>query len=150
MALLRVYVDTSVFGGCFDNEFREESTALLDMAREGRVVLVVSDLLVEELFAAPPHVRAMAEALPDEWVERISTSPESERLRDSYLEAGVVGPRSRDDAHHVAVATVAGVDMIVSWNFKHIVHYDKIRGFNAVNLREDYPGIEIYSPQEVV
>ena len=77
-------------------------------------------------------------------------SPESELLRDRYLAAGVVGPASVDDAHHVALATIAHADLIVSWNFKHIVHFEKIRGFNAVNLREGYQTIEIHSPKEVV
>ena len=71
-------------------------------------------------------------------------------LRDAYLAAGVVGPSSRNDAEHVALATVARADLIVSWNFKHLVHIDKIRGFNAVNLRDGYPTLEIRSPKEVV
>ena len=50
----------------------------------------------------------------------------------------------------MALATIAKADMIVSWNFRHIVHYDKIRGFNAVNLREGYLPIDIRSPLEVV
>ena len=67
-----------------------------------------------------------------------------------YLAAGVVGPASLLDAHHVAIATVARADMIVSWNFKHIVHHEKMAGFNAVNLREGYPPLRIFSPLEVV
>jgi hypothetical protein len=71
-------------------------------------------------------------------------------LRDAYLAAGVVGAASENDAHHVALAAVARADLIVSWNFKHIVHVDKIRRFNAVNLIEGYGMIDIRSPLEVV
>ena len=68
----------------------------------------------------------------------------------AYLSAGVVGPANEGDAMHVAAATVANCDIIVSWNLKHIVHYDKIRGYNAVNLREGYRTLAIHSPKEVV
>lgn len=61
-----------------------------------------------------------------------------------------MGPASLLDAHHVAIATVARADMIVSWNFQHIVHHEKMAGFNAVNLREGYPTLRIFSPLEVV
>ena len=71
-------------------------------------------------------------------------------MRDAYVGAQVVGPSSRNDAHHVALATLARADLIVSWNFKHIVHIDRIRRFNAVNLMEGHPTIEIRSPREVV
>ena len=77
-------------------------------------------------------------------------SGEAVQLRDAYLEAEVVGGTHGNDAYHVALATVARADLIVSWNFKHIVHFDKIRGFNAVNLREGYLPMEIRSPREVV
>jgi hypothetical protein len=71
-------------------------------------------------------------------------------LCEAYLEAGVVTPQSSNDAHHVALATVARADVIVSWNFRHIVHLDRIRRFNAVNLRDGYPLIDIRSPKEIV
>jgi hypothetical protein len=83
-------------------------------------------------------------------VEAIADSEEVRRLRDLYLADRVVGPAQANDAHHVALATVAKADMIVSWNFKHVVHFEKIRGFNAVNIREGYAPIAIYSPPEVV
>lgn len=150
MKRLRVYADTSVLGGCFDEEFAEFSVALLDLVRSGTVTLLISDLLVDEIMNAPPQVKDAFESLPTTHVERIVGGPESEYLRDQYLAANVVGPASQDDAHHVALATIARADMIVSWNFRHVVHFEKMRGFNAVNLREGYPPIEIHSPREVV
>ncbi len=150
MKLLRIYVDTSVIGGCLDDDFAQDSTALLEMSRRGEATLLVSDLLAAELRLAPPEVIAVFDSLPTPSLEAVSSSTESEALRDLYLAAGVVGPGSTNDAHHVALATVARADMIVSWNFRHIVHLKKIRGFNSVNLREGYPPIEIRSPKEVV
>jgi len=65
-------------------------------------------------------------ALPPEQVEIVNTSPESDDLRNAYLGAAVVGPASRNDAAHIAVATVSNVDLVVIWNFKHIVHFEKV------------------------
>ena len=148
---MRVYVDTSVIGGCLDEEFADESRALLDLARDGRLVLLVSDLLLEELASAPPAVLEVLAALPPDATETLTTTEGSRRLRDAYLAAGVVGAASERDAHHVALASVARADLIVSWNFKHIVHVDKIRMFNAVNLMQGHGLIEYpFSPTEVV
>lgn len=146
----RIYIDTSVVGGCWDDEFAAESRALFDMARRGEIILLLSDLLAEELSEAPENVRGIYENLPPEAVERPTASEESLRLRDAYLSAGVVGSASAEDAHHVALATVAKADLIVSWNFKHIVHVDKIRLFAAVNLTQGYGVIDIRSPLEIV
>ena len=80
----------------------------------------------------------------------MASSQEVARLHDAYIAAGVLGPASRDDAEHVASASVAGADLVVSWNFKHIVHFEKIAGFQAVNMLHGYNPIRIYSPREVV
>jgi len=146
----RIYVDTSVIGGCLDEEFADASQKLIAMIKRGEAILLISALLAEELEDAPPAVRATLYDLPRQSLELVNESAESRFLRDAYLTAAVVGRSHADDAHHVALATVARADLIVSWNFKHIVHFDKIRGFNAVNLREGYPTIAIYSPLEVV
>ena len=150
MKRLRIYADTSVIGGCFDRDFQQESRTLLQMAKDGKLILLVSDILALELERAPRKVAEEFVSLPPECLEAVSNLEEAERLRDLYLEAEVVGRARKMDAHHVALATVARADMIVSWNFKHIVHYEKIRGFNAVNIREGYPAIEIRTPKEVI
>ena len=150
MKRTRVYVDTSVIGGCLDEEFAADSRALIQAAREGRFVLLVSDLMAAEVKAGPPVLQDVLKDLPEASFERVAISEESEQLRDAYLAAKVVGRGHAKDAHHIALATVSRADLVVSWNFKHIVHWDKIRMFNAVNLREGYPAIEIRSPREVV
>jgi len=147
---LRVYIDTSVIGGCLDDQFAQESQSLLEMANRGRVVLLVSDLLARELDGAPPDVGAVFANLSGEAVEEIYMSEESEHLMAAYLNAGVLTAQQANDAHHVALASVAKADLILSWNFKHIVHLDKIRMFNSVNLRAGYPLMEIRSPREFV
>ena len=123
---------------------------MFNKVRDGWLVIVGSTLLADELRLAPKAVQEVLTTLPLENVESAAVDMETIALRDAYLAAEVVGTAQSNDALHVALATVARVDMIVSWNFKHIVHFDKIRGFNAVNLREGYLPIEIRSPREII
>lgn len=146
----RIYVDTSVIGGCQDEEFASESRALIEMARRGDVTLLLSDLLFRELEEAPREVLAVVTDLPSDSYNIVTTTDEVELLRQEYLSAGILPPTSEDDALHVALATVHKADLIVSWNFKHIVNVDKIRRFGAVNLVQGYQPIDIRSPKEVV
>jgi len=150
MKPLRIYADTSVLGGCFDEEFSVESNQLLDGVKAGKYLLVISDTVLEELDQAPPRVWDLIKKLPQEFVETVNVNEEVKKLRDAYLRMGVVGPASEVDAEHIALASVVGVDLIVSWNFKHIVHFDKIRGYHGVNLLNGYKPIPIHSPREVV
>ncbi len=150
MKRLRIYVDTSVIGGCLDEEFATESRALLDMARRGECILLTSYLLLDELRRAPDEVNQVLNEMPEKNIEIVRQSVDAFQLRDHYLAESIVGNSSSDDALHVALATVARADLIVSWNFKHIVHYDKIRMFNGVNLVEGYPMLDIRSPSEVI
>jgi hypothetical protein len=150
MKRLRVYADTSVFGGCFDPEFQAASTAFFREVAAGRFTLVVAEVTTRELREAPERVREVLAHLPRESVETVPFSEEIGQLRDAYIEAGVLGPASVDDAEHVASASVAGADLLISWNFKHVVHFDKIAGFEAVNLVHGYKAVRIHSPREVV
>lgn len=150
MKQLRIYADTSVFGGCFDDEFAEISKAFFKDIELGNFSLVISATTIRELDRAPEHVQRVLANLPPEMVEVIDYSEEIGALRDDYLAAGVVGPEGKSDAEHIASASVADVDLVVSWNFKHIVHYEKISGYQAVNLLNGYKPIRIYSPREVV
>lgn len=83
-------------------------------------------------------------------MERVAMTDETVTLRDRYIEAGILAPIRLDDAAHVALATVAEADLIVSWNFRHLVHFEKIRQYNAVNLTLGHKSIEIRSPKEVI
>ncbi len=149
MKPLRVYVDTSVFGGCFDAEFAEESTRFFDLVRAGRVVVLVSQVVVDELSEAPPQVRELFRSLAEASMVPVELTSDIIELRDGYVAAGIVSRRFVDDATHVAAATVARADAIVSWNFRHIVRLDKMRAYNQVNLQTGFGLLSIVSPQEV-
>jgi len=146
---LRVYVDTSVFGGVHDDEFREPSERFFSAVRSGTFVVLVSEPLVVEIANAPAAVQATFEAHRAH-MEALETTAEATALAESYLAARVVPAASRVDALHVALASVARADAVVSWNFKHLVQLRRIRGFHAVNVLGGYPLIEIRSPREVI
>ncbi len=150
MRRLRVYADTSVYGGCFDEEFKKVSRTFFREVSGGRFGLVVSETVQRELAEAPEEVKQVLAGLDMGNLEFIGSSSELTQLRDAYLQAGILGGASQDDAEHIAAASVAEVDLVVSWNFKPIVHFDKIAGFGAVNLLHGYKPLRIHAPQEVV
>ncbi|MFH1919030.1 MAG: PIN domain protein [Planctomycetota bacterium] len=145
----RIYTDTSVLGGCEDDEFREASRRLLAAFEDGESMLVLSELTLRELEAAPEAVRMALGRVPAAHIEILALSPEAEELAAAYIDDGAIGDRLRADGLHIALATVARVDVLVSWNFKHIVNLRRIHAFNAVNLKRGYPLLEIRTPREV-
>ena len=144
----RVYVDTSVFGGCFEDGRREGSLALLDAAERGAVTLVLSNLVDKELEGAPQAVQAILERLKPGLLERVPASKEADRLADAYIREGVLTEKSRNDATHIAIAAIHGVDALVSWNRKHMTRPERVMGYNAINLRLGYPEVSIHEPTE--
>ena len=146
----RIYTDTSVIGGCLDVEFEDASRQLLDMFKTGEAILVLSDLTLLELQGAPASVRAVLEEVPAAHREYVELTEDAAILAQRYINAGVVGAANRIDAQHIAMATISRVEVLVSWNFRHIVNLQRIRGYNAVNLRDGYPLLEIRTPQEVL
>ncbi|MDD2715191.1 MAG: PIN domain protein [Candidatus Wallbacteria bacterium] len=150
MKLLQVYVDASVIGGCVDDEFALFSRKLWDKFIKGEMIQVLSEHTLRELQGAPEKVRVLLLEIPSQYQFVLPDSPDADALADEYLKHGVVGPGSRADALHIALATIGKVDVLVSWNFKHIVNLGRIRMFNAVNLQQGYGLMEIRSPREVL
>lgn len=124
----RIYIDTSVVGGYFDEEFKEATLKLFDRWITGEVTFVASDLLELELLNAPKQVRELLPCFTDQKLERIEFSQEASQLADEYIQAGVVGKTSLEDCRHIALASINKVDVLASWNFKHIVNLDRIKG----------------------
>jgi hypothetical protein len=144
----RIYVDTSVFDGCLDQEFAEWSNALMDDFRSDRCVVVVSDVTAGEVAMAPEPVQAIFSEFLKIAVS-LPVTDEALELHRAYELRGILAPRFRNDMLHIAIATVAEVDVMVSWNYRHVVRLDKIRLFNGVNLELGYKPLTICSPREV-
>ena len=148
--LLRLYLDTSVFGGVFDKEFQQDSKRLIDDIHAKKFRVMISSVVFDEIAKSPEHVQKLVRELPDDQLFSVDVTAEVERLRDEYLDRKILTPKSLDDATHVALATVNRADAIVSWNFKHIVRLDKMKQYNQVNFSLGYAILQIVSPKEVL
>ena len=146
----RLYFDTSVFGGVYDEEFEEISILLFEKVKLGQIICVYSNLSETELKNAPQRVKDFFADLPKLHTQKVEVTEDAFELAQQYLDEKVVGQTSADDCRHIATATINKVDYLVSWNFKHIVNVFRIRGYNAVNLRCGYPPLDIRSPKEIV
>lgn len=146
----RFYFDTSVFGGMFDAEFEEDTTLLFEKVTLGQMICAYSELTESELASVPNWVQQHFLNIAAKHGELIKISPEALKLAQTYIEEKVVGETSLDDYIHIAIATISKFDMLVSWNFKHIVNVYRIRGYNSVNLRLGYSTLEIRSPKDIV
>ena len=146
----RIYIDTSVVGGYFDEEFQETTELFFQQFQRGEFIFVVSDLLDLELLNAPPRVRDLLSQYAPTYFERVALTQEAVDLANRYITENVVGKTSLTDCRHIALATLSRVDVLASWNFKHIVNLQRIKGYNSVNLRLGYQLLEIRSPQDIV
>lgn len=149
MKIQRIYVDTSVIGGCFDLEFAEWSNGLLQDFRNGTFQPLLSEVIAAEIEEAPENVQAVYAELMSLNAEILTVGESALELADEYQKRGILTPNFYADGLHIALATVAEADLLVSWNFKHIVRFDKIRLFNAINTEFGYKPLQIFSPREV-
>ena len=147
---LRVYADTSVFGGCEDDEFRCPSRRLFDQFVRGDMTLLLSAVTLNELERAPERVRAVLHSVPEENTEFLDLSPEVEELANHYISDGAIASKMLPDALHIALATSARADVLVSWNFRHMVNLKRVRAYNSVNLKNGYQRLDIRMPREVL
>ena len=146
----RVYIDTSIVGGYFDDEFADATKALFERLKNREVVFVISSVLVQELTNAPKYVKELLDKYDNDCFERVLLTQEAIELADRYIAEKVVGKTCVEDCRHIATATLNKVDVLASWNFKHIVNLDKIRGYNSVNMKNGHAVIEIRNPRELI
>ncbi|MBK7097252.1 MAG: PIN domain protein [Sphingobacteriales bacterium] len=146
----RIYIDTSVFGGYFESEFELWTKVLFDNILKGKFKVLISRLTDIELENAPQQVRDLATSLPTDNVEWLDITTQAVQLADKYIDEKVVGQTSHSDCIHIAIATLNYADVLVSWNFKHIVNHIRIRGYNAVNFKYGHKILDIRSPREIL
>ena len=146
----RVYIDTSVIGGCFDREFEVWSNRLFPDLQSGSRIAVVSDVTIDELSDAPLKVQKVFTDLPESVVEFLVCDDECRTLARKYILDNAVTAKYYEDALHIAIASVNHVHVLASWNFKHIVNLERIRRYNSVNLKNGYHSLEIRTPREIL
>jgi hypothetical protein len=149
LSIMRIYLDTSVIGGVFARRFAADTRPMFDHVIDSKSSIIVSTLLEAELLRAPIQVRDYLKTIPKSLIERVGLTDEALILADAYISEKVVGMTSLIDCQHIAIATVCKADVLASWNFKHIVNLERIRGYNSINLRMGYPLLEIRSPKEI-
>ena len=146
----RIYIDTSIVGGFFDKEFAAETKALFEQLKNREIVFVVSDILIDELEKAPSRVKYLLDNYDENSLERIVLTDEAKELANKYIAENVVGETCLDDCRHIALATINKVDVLASWNFKHIVNLTRIKGYNGVNMKNGYITLEIRNPKDLI
>jgi len=148
--ITRVYIDTSVIGGCIDQEFKEWSIKLFDEFKNGKKIAVISDITLDELELAPKRVQNILKQIPDKYLKIVESNLETEELARQYILKKAVSEKFYLDALHIAIATNYNVTVLSSWNFKHIVNLDRIIKYNSVNIEMGYKVLEIRSPRDIL
>lgn len=146
----QVYIDTSVIGGCIDQEFKEWSIKLFDEFNNGNKIAVISDITLDELELAPKKVQDILKQIPDKFLKIVESNNETEELARQYIHKNAVSEKFYLDALHIAIATYYNVTVLSSWNFRHIVNLDRIRKYNSVNIEMGYNILEIRSPRDIL
>jgi predicted nucleic acid-binding protein len=146
----RIYIDTSIVGGFFDEEFEKETKLLFQRLENKEIIFVISEVLTDELVDAPERVRTLLDNYPDECFEKVPLTDEAKELADKYIAEKVIGQTSLDDCRHIALATINKVDVLASFNFKHIVNLIRIKGYNAKKKKNGYITLEIRNPKELI
>jgi hypothetical protein len=146
---MKFYVDTSVWGGYDDKEFSDWTIPFFDQARQGKFIIVLSDVTIGELQKAPEIIRELPTTVPPEFLELVSITDEELLLADRYVQEGALTSKFHADAQHIAISSILKVDSLVSWNFKHMVNFFRIRQYNSINLKFGYSTIDIRTPKEV-
>ena len=147
---MKFYIDTSVFGGYYDPEFSADTIKFFEQIFTEQIKIVYSYLIEKELEGAPTRVRELVERIPTESLEIVTLDEEAIKLAAAYVQAGALSKKFEDDAIHIALATMHRVDTLVSWNFRHMVSFFRIRQYNSVNLRLGYTTIDVRSPKELL
>ncbi len=144
----RIYIDSSVIGGYFDDEFEVATRKLFDRIIAKDFDIYFSEVNETELSLAPLRVRELIKLIPKDCYKYLELNKEAKKLAETYVAEKALGKASMNDAYHIAIASVNRLDCLVSWNFKHIVNFDKIKLFNSINLKSGYPLIDIRTPLE--
>ena len=146
---MKFYADTSVWGGFEDKEFSEWTIPFFEQARQGRFTIVLSDVTIGELQKAPETIRNLPTTIPPGFLELVSINDEQLSLADKYVQEGVLTSKFHSAAQHIAISSILKVDSLVSWNFRHMVNFFRIRQYNSINLKFGYTTIDVRTPKDV-
>jgi len=155
MKIPKIYLETTIFNFPFVDDapqYRADTLKLFDEIRAGRFKPYTSKYVIDELENTKDAEKMgkMKALITDYNIETMLASPEARRLADIYLKEGIIPARYGADAIHIAMATIAGLDFIISLNFRHIVRHKTIIETEIINAREGYKRVFIHTPAEVI
>jgi len=150
MRKLKIYLDTSVISHLDAPDVPDkmnDTLSLWEEIKQGLYDVVTSDIALREIANChEPKRSVLLDYLSEIDYERYSSTAEAESLANAIIGQGILTQKSLDDCLHIAIAVTNDCDMIISWNFKHMVNVRTINGVRAVNLLNGYKSIDIYSP----
>jgi predicted nucleic acid-binding protein len=147
----RVYVDNSVVSGMFDDHMPERVEHMRQFWQaviDGKIRIIASDVMRIELDNAPMHVQDFFGDLPESQIEHVKSTDESDDLATQYISTKVISENHKNDCKHIAIATIANADAVVSWNCEDMVNPNRIPKYNEVNTKHGYQEIKIQTPKE--
>lgn len=152
---LKVYLDTSVFNFAIPTQDvpreKEATLKFLEAIKTGKFIAYISQVTIDEILKAGEKRRNdLFKVVKEISPEELPVTDEADTLADSYIESKILPANERNDALHIAVATIHNLDVIISWNFEHMVKLKTRRDVPAINALMNYKPIEICSPLEVV
>ena len=151
----KIYLDTSVIS-CLDAPETPErmihTQLFWETAKAGKYELAVSNITLDEMSACPEPKRSFMRVKLAEipYLTRVEESDKAIRLAEIYISEGGLPPASRNDALHLAIATIEKCDCITSWNLKHIVNIRAKKAVELVNSRENHDSLEIWMPSGLI
>lgn len=150
MRKLKVYLDTSVVSYLYQEDAPEkmqDTLSLWELFRQERYDVCLSDIVFDEIGGCRPEkLNRLLDYLEQIDYELIQTDEETVSLAEKFIDFGILKQKSFDDCHHIAAAILAGCDIVISWNFKHIVHVKTVRGVKTITTLEGYKDLLIYPP----
>ena len=154
MKKLKIYLDTTTISYLRQHDSPEkmaDTLALWSKIKDGKYDVYLSEVTTDEVGACKEPKRSILfDYLNDIEYSHIEVSNSIDTIAQKFIELGILTPKSVDDCTHIASAIVAGCDVIVSWNFKHIVNHKTIKGVKAITALEGFGEVLIYTPSILV
>jgi len=151
---LKIYLETTVWNFLIADDApgkREITKQLFSEMGHAKYDIFISDFVVDEIQNAPePRKSRLQELISNYRPEKLVINDDSELLARQYMEKCIVPEKFEMDLFHIAIAVVHNMDVVLSWNMKHIVNYRTKLGVNSINLAEGYKSIELLTPEEVI
>ena len=150
MRKLKIYLDTSVISYLEQEDVpqkMEQTRKVWEILKLGEYQIIISDLVLAEINECKEPKRSILnEYLAEIYYERVNITKKTEEIANEIISQKILNPKSFDDCLHIASAILNDCNIIISWNFKHMVNVDTINGIRKITFARKYNNIEICAP----